>query len=73
MNLRSSDLAISLIILLLFSHTSRATIINIPDDYPSIQQGVDAAMNGDTVLVHPGDYYENVQASGKILTLASCS
>jgi hypothetical protein len=50
---------------------ARATVIHIPDDYPTIQQGVDAAMNGDTVLVHPGTYTENVQASGKTLTLAS--
>ena len=26
-------------------------IINIPDDYPTIQQGIDAASYGDTVLV----------------------
>ncbi|MEE9554416.1 MAG: T9SS type A sorting domain-containing protein [candidate division Zixibacteria bacterium] len=38
-----------------------ATIINIPDDYETIQEGIDISSDGDTVLVAPGVYYENVQ------------
>jgi len=34
--------------------------INIPDDYPTIQAGLNAAESIDTVLVHPGTYYENI-------------
>ncbi|MEE8418218.1 MAG: NosD domain-containing protein [candidate division Zixibacteria bacterium] len=37
-----------------------ATIINIPDDYPTIQEGIDACGEGDTVMVADGIYYENV-------------
>jgi hypothetical protein len=37
-----------------------ATIINIPADYPTIQQGIDASTDGDTVLVQPGMYVENI-------------
>ncbi|MBW6492529.1 MAG: T9SS type A sorting domain-containing protein [Lentimicrobium sp.] len=48
-----------------------AQIIHIPADYPTIQQGVNAANDGDTVLVHPGTYYENVNISNKSITLAS--
>jgi len=37
-----------------------AQIINIPADYPTIQQGIDASSDGDTVLVQPGTYFENL-------------
>jgi len=35
---------------------SSATIINIPADWPAIQQGIDASVDGDTVLVADGTY-----------------
>ena len=34
--------------------------INIPDDYTTIQAGLNAADSTDTVLVQPGTYYENI-------------
>jgi predicted outer membrane repeat protein len=48
-----------------------AQIINIPADYPTIQLGIDAAGNGDTVLVHPGTYEEDLYIDQKNITLAS--
>ena len=48
-----------------------STIINIPDDQPTIQQGIDASVNGDTVLVQPGTYVENINFNGNNITVAS--
>ncbi len=42
-------------------------------DHPfdAIQEGVDAASNGDTVMVAPGTYFENVEITGDGITLQS--
>ena len=39
--------------------------------YSQIQVAIDASAHGDTVLVHPGTYYENIRFNGKNITLAS--
>ncbi|MBN2619879.1 hypothetical protein JXB22_02220, partial [candidate division WOR-3 bacterium] len=39
---------------------SFATVIHIPGNYPTIQQGLNAAQNGDTVLVAANTYIENI-------------
>lgn len=48
-----------------------ANIIHVPVDQPSIQAGINAAANGDTVLVGPGTYYENIDFLGKAITVSS--
>ncbi len=40
-------------------------------DYESIQAGIDASQNGDTVLVYPGIYYENINFNGKNIVVCS--
>jgi len=57
--------------LFLFTTVSYGTIINIPDDYPTIQSGIDTTTNGDTVLVQPGIYNENINFNGKNIVVGS--
>jgi len=48
-----------------------ATIINIPADQPTIQAGINIAVDGDTVLVQPNTYVENINYNGKNIVVAS--
>ncbi len=57
-------------IFLIYLYAS-ATIINIPDDYDTIQEGIDASTDDDTVLVQPGTYVENVNFNGHNIVLGS--
>ncbi len=52
---------------ILFSQTT----IHIPDDLPTIQEGIDSSNIGDTVLVSDGVYFENINFRGKAITVAS--
>ena len=48
-----------------------SNVINVPADQPTIQAGIDAATNGDTVLVDDGLYYENINFKSKAITVSS--
>jgi hypothetical protein len=48
-----------------------AKIIRVPADQPTIQSGINAASSGDIALVAPGTYKENINFSGKAITLKS--
>jgi len=58
-------------LILSFALNSLASTINVPQDQPTIQAGINAANNGDTVLVAPGTYTENIDFLGKAITVTS--
>jgi len=43
----------------------------VPDDYPTIQQALDAASDGWEIIVSPGIYVENINLGGKDIVLRS--
>jgi hypothetical protein len=47
------------------------TILHVPADQPTIQAAITTAQPGDTVLVAPGTYLENIDFQGKAITVTS--
>ena len=48
-------------------------IIRVPEDYLAIQDAVNAATDGDTVLVSPDTYYEIIDFRGRAIVVRSTS
>jgi len=60
-----------LFFILLFSLKILANIIYVPGDYYTIQEAIDNAAVGDTVLVFSGTYPENIDFLGKDIIVGS--
>lgn len=60
-----------IIFLLITTFVLRAVTINVPDDYATIQEGIVASVDGDSVLVAPGTYFENINFNGKGIKVCS--
>ncbi|MHB8994737.1 MAG: Ig-like domain-containing protein [Armatimonadota bacterium] len=46
--------------------------INVPANYTSIQNAINAATDGDEVVIAPGRYVERINFNGKAITVRSC-
>jgi len=54
-----------------FGNTAMAADLNVPSDSATIQGAINAAIDGDTIYVHDGTYYESVVVDGKDLSLVA--
>ncbi len=70
MNTRHSA-AVTVLFAAAVVHQASAVIINVPGDQPTIQAAIDAAMNGDEIVVAPATYFETINFNGKAITLRS--
>ncbi len=62
----------SLVIFLSLLHIQGSSdTIYVPDDFTAIQDAISAASQGDTVIVRPGTYPENLDFNGKAITVTS--
>ncbi len=64
-------IAESLVVVALASCPAAARIRNVPSEFPSIQQAIDASTDGDTVVVAPGLYFERINFNGRNIVVTS--
>ena len=69
--MRSVSIVFCVFVVLLSVNIAQATIIHVPTEQSTIQAGIYASVNGDTLLVAPGTYYENINFYGKAILLKS--
>ena len=55
--------------LFLISVSAHGTIKGVPGQYLTILAAINASSNGDTILVEPGTYTENINFRGKNIVL----
>jgi hypothetical protein len=68
---RTAGVGLALSLVLSTGMAGAQTTWNVPGDSPTIQGAINLASSGDTVLVAPGTYPENVTFAGKAIALES--
>jgi parallel beta-helix repeat protein len=51
--------------------TLALAVYYVPDDYPTIQNAINARVSYDEIVVRPGTYYENINFHGKEISVRS--
>ncbi|MCP4631955.1 MAG: T9SS type A sorting domain-containing protein [candidate division Zixibacteria bacterium] len=64
-------IVIAVVIVVFSTSITWATIIYVPGNYETIQEGINASIDGDTVLVGPNTYNENINYNGHRIVVAS--
>jgi hypothetical protein len=64
-------LALLTLFVLIGANLSWGFVIHIPADYATIQAGINSSVDGDTVLVSPGIYNENIHLVNKSIAIIS--
>jgi hypothetical protein len=67
----SKVLVVVVLLMLVLSSVSLARLRYIPDNYTTIQAAINDGGGGDTLIVRPGEYHENISFDGQELILAS--
>ncbi|MBT3232691.1 MAG: DUF5123 domain-containing protein [Calditrichaeota bacterium] len=71
--MKSSNSILTLLaaMMLIAPSFANAVVINVPEDFETIQGAIDESEDGDVVLVQPGEYVENINFRGRSITVAS--
>lgn len=70
-SIKTTQIIASAIFFLFYFTNAHATILHVPSSYATIQSAISASSSGDTILVQPGTYFENINFRGKNIFLTS--